>query len=80
MQTLSLTTRRLVAAAILAALPLATGALRADPAPPADAAAGRSVAGSDARPQWSYVLGEGLDGALMLACPSGGWRCALLML
>ena len=77
MQTLNLATRRLVAAAILAALPLATGALRADPIRSADPAAGRSIAGHDARPQWSYVLGEGPQ---MIACPMAGWGCLLYAL
>ena len=80
MRTLTLATRRLVAAAILAALPLATGALRADPIPSADAAATRSAAGHAPSPQWSYAVGEGLEGPLLLGCPSAGWSCVLHML
>ena len=80
MQTLTLTTRRLVAAAILAALPLATGALRADPIRSTDPAAARSVAEHAPGPQWSYAVGEGLEGPLLLGCPSAGWGCVLYML
>ncbi|MCY4616241.1 MAG: hypothetical protein OXC71_07620 [Chloroflexi bacterium] len=70
-------TKRTLAVATLAALPLATGALRADGIRSTDAAATRSVAEHDARPQWTYVLGEGPQ---MLACPMGGWRCVLYAL
>ena len=79
MQTLTLTTRRLVAAAILAALPLAAGALRADPIRTGDTAATRSVAEDAPGPKWSYFMGEGLE-PLMLGCPSAGWSCAIYML
>ncbi len=70
-------TRTALAAAILAALPLATGALRADCTRSADPAAGRSTGGHDARPQWSYVLGEGPQ---MIACPMARWGCVLYAL
>ena len=80
MQTLTLTTRRLVAAATLAALPLATGALRADPIRSADPAAARSVAEHAPGPQWSYAVGEGLEGPLLLACPNNGWCCLLYIM
>ena len=79
MQTPTLTTRRLVAAAILAALPLATGVLRADAVRPTDASAPRSVAEHTPEPQWSYAVGEGLDVAQLLMCPSA-WRCMLYTL
>ena len=73
-------TKRTLAAATLAALPLATGALRADPVPSADAAATRSVAEHAPGPQWSYIVGEGLAGPLLLGCPSAGWSCAIYTL
>lgn len=73
-------TKRTLAAATLAVLPLATGALRADPVPSTDAAATRSVAEHAPGPQWSYFMGEGMAGALLFACPSAGWSCALYTL
>lgn len=80
MQTLTLTTRRLLAAAILAALPLATGALRADHIRSADASATRSTAEHTPGPQWSYAMGEGLQVPQLLACPNSGLGCLLYML
>ena len=68
-------TKRTLAAAILAALPLATGALRADCIRPADAAEARGIAGHDARPQWAYILGGGAR--MVIACPLNGWSCLL---
>jgi hypothetical protein len=73
-------TKRTLAAVILAALPLATGTLRSDVIRPAGADAARSVAGHAAGPQWSYAMGEGLDGPLMLACRMNEWGCLLYML
>ena len=70
-------TKRTLAAATLAALPLATGMLRADSVGLADTAAARGVTEHDARPQWTYILGERLQ---LIACPMGGWRCVLYML
>lgn len=80
MNTRTSKTRTALAAATLAALPLATGALRADAIRPADAAAAtRSVAEHAPGPQWSYILGEGLDMPLIW-CPSMGTGCLLYML
>ena len=73
-------TKRTLAAVILAALPLATGTLRSDVNRPSGGETARSVAGHAAGPQWSYAVGEGLDGTLLLACPMNGWGCLLYML
>ena len=72
-------TKRTLAAATLAALPFAAGPLRADCIRSADAAATRSVAEHAPGPQWSYVLGEGLDIPLIW-CPNSGLGCLLYML
>ena len=74
-------TKRTLAAATLAALPLATGALQADPVRSVDTAATRSAAEHGAGPQWLFIVGE--EGPLLshlAGCPSGGWRCALVMM
>lgn len=74
-------TKRTLAAATLAALPLATGALRADCIRTVDtAAATRSVAGHAPGPQWSYVIGESLEGPLLLACPNQAWGCLIYIM
>ena len=62
-------TKRTLAAVILAALPLATGTLRSDAIRPTGADAARSIAGQAAGPQWSYAMGEGLDGAVAVRVP-----------
>lgn len=80
MRTRTTRTRTALAGAILAALPLATGALRADRVPSADAAAARSGGDSRARPQWAFVLSERPHAPQLIACPSAGWRCALYTL
>ena len=80
MRTRTATPRTLLAAAILAALPLASGALRADPVRPADDARTRSVIEHRDGPQWIYLTGGGPHLPELLACPLGGWRCALHML
>lgn len=72
-------TKRTLAAATLAALPLAAGPMRADCIRSVDAAATRSVAEHAPGPQWSYVLGEGLDVPFMW-CPSMAMGCLLRML
>ncbi len=72
-------TKRTLAAVILAALPLATGTLRSDAIRPAGPDATRSVAEHAPGPQWSYVLGEGLDVPFMW-CPSMAMGCLLRML
>ena len=73
-------TKRTLAAVILAALPLATGTLRSDAIGPADAATTRSVADHAPSPQWSYALGEGMDGPLLLMCPRNAWGCLLYIM
>ena len=80
MRTRTATPRTLLAAAILAALPLASGALRADPVRPADDARTRSVIEHRDGPRWTYLTGEGPNLAELLACPPGGWGCALYLL
>ena len=72
-------TKRTLAAATLVALPFAAGPLRADCIRSAEPAATRSVAEHTPGPQWSYVLGEGLDVPLIW-CPSMGTGCLLRML
>ena len=67
--------RTVLAAAILAALPIAAGTLRADPARPADAALEHAD-----RPAWIYVTGEGAHAPQLLGCPTGGWSCVLYAL
>ncbi len=80
MRTRTATPRTLLAAAILAALPLAVGTLRADPVPPVDDARTRSVVEHRDGPRWIYLTGEGPLGPELIACPLGGWRCALHLL
>ena len=71
--------RTVLAAAILAALPLAAGTLRADPARPADAARTRSTVEPADRPAWIYVTGEGEHVPQLLGCATG-WSCVLYAL
>ena len=71
--------RTVLAAAILAALPLAVGTLQGDPARAADAArTGGAVEHRDG-PQWMYVTGEGSNLPQLLTC-GGAWRCTLYVL
>jgi len=74
-------TKRTLAVATLAALPFAAGALRADSIHSTDLAEARSVAGPDARPQWSFFTGEDfLLVPQMIGCPGAGWRCVVYTL
>ncbi len=77
-----MTTRKVLAAATLTALPLFAGALQPGPtrATTGDAARTRSVTERPSAPQWAYVTGEGWDGALLGCVLQGGWgttTCAL---
>ena len=80
MRTRTATPRTLLAAAILAALPLAVGTLQTDPARPADAARARGAVEHRDGPRWIYVTGEGSNLPQLLACTAGAWRCALYLL
>lgn len=73
-------TKRTLAAATLAALPLATGALRADPIRTVDTAVTQSLAEDAPSPKWSYFMGEDLMGPLLFGCPNAGWSCAIYTL
>lgn len=71
--------RTVLAAAILAALPLTAGTLQAEPARPADAARTRGAVDHRDGPRWMYVTGEGSHLPQLLTC-MGAWRCTLYML
>lgn len=68
-------TRRLLAAATLAALPLVVGALQSGRGSTADADAGRVHSATERPdgPRWHFVTG---GGPLVIA-PCGTWACAL---
>lgn len=73
MQTRTIKTRRLVAAATLAALPIFTGAVQSD-ADPASADAAQASRGAEhgGGPRWSFILGE--DSGDRTGCWGlGGW-------
>ena len=71
--------RTALAAAILAALPLAVGTLQANPARPADADRTQGAVEQPDGPRWIYVTGEGSHLPQLVAC-TGAWRCALYVL
>ena len=72
--------RTVLAAAILAALPLAAGTLQADPARPADADRTQGAVEQPDGPRWIYITGERSHLPNLLTCPAGAWRCALYAL
>lgn len=69
-------TRRLLAAATLAALPLVVGALqsgRGSTTADADAGRAHSISERPDGPRWHFVTG----GGPLLIAPCGTWACAL---
>ena len=76
-------TRKVLAAATLAALPLFVGAVQPRPHPGADAARERHVTERPSGPRWAYFTGNGLDPAMIECLLQGGWtgaRCVVAAL